>query len=315
VFVGVMVLAAIALGADLTRKAGVTGVELAISTAPPAVRAVVGLARRWRRRAITPVASLVLVAAMVAAGVGVIAGHAVTNVGVDVYLSHVAAADALADGENPYTDAVGIQRVAVRRAMTRAGGIQASVPAPWANAISTWLIADPRWLKVIFWIAVLCAVLWRVHRHRRALVVPFGLVLAVAPAWRLIVFTGCTAPLTIGLLVAVAFAWRRTGHRVRHPVGSGVGLETVHDLAGTAPAVASGPRRGAEGGHSGRDGSGDACPVRRRGLRTSRRPSRHQAALVRISTRHPEPPGLLDRLGSQGTSRWRWRPSSSCRRP
>jgi hypothetical protein len=217
VFVGVVVVAAIALGADLTRIPDATGIELAIWMGPPAAIAVVGLARHVRRRAIAPMASLVLVAAVVAAALGLMADHAGTNVGVDVYLSHVAAADALADGENPYTDAV---RYPNGSPFAEEGAVLEGYGYPpvalWAYAISTWLTGDPRWLNVTAWVVVVCAVLWRVYRHRRDLVIPFALVLAVAPAWRLVVFTGWTEPLTIGLLVAAAFAWRRTA------IGSGI---------------------------------------------------------------------------------------------
>ena len=217
VFVGVVVVASIALGTDLMGIPDVTGLELAIWMAPPVVIAAVGVARYVRRKDISPVTSLVLVAAVATAGVGVMIDHAGTNVGVDVYLSHVAAADALGDGENPYTDAV---RYPNGSPFAEEGAVLEGYGYPpvtlWAYAVSTWLTGDPRWLNVTAWVAAVCAVLWSLYRRRPDLVIPFALVLAVAPAWRLVVFTGWTEPFTISLLVAAAFAWRRTA------VGSGI---------------------------------------------------------------------------------------------
>ena len=217
VFVGVVVVALIALGTDLIRIPEVAGLELAIWMAPPVVIAVVGVARYVRRKDISPVTSLVLVAAVAAAGAGVMVDHAGTNVGVDVYLSHVAAADALADGENPYTDAV---RYPNGSPFAEEGAVLEGYSYPpvtlWAYAVSTWVTGDPRWLNVAAWVGVVCAILWRLFRQRPDRVVAFALVLAVAPAWRLVVFTGWTEPLTIALLVGAALAWRKT------TIGSGI---------------------------------------------------------------------------------------------
>jgi hypothetical protein len=217
VFVGVVAVVAIALTTQLIRIPNVTGLEVGLWLVLPAALASFGLASAVRQESIAPAAALTLIAAVIAAAAWVMVDHAGTNVGVDVYLSHVAAADALADGENPYTDAV---RYPNGSPFADEGSVLEGYGYPpvtlWAYAVSTWLTGDPRWLNVAAWVTVIGSVLWRLYRHRPDLVVPFALVLAVAPAWRLIVFTGWTEPLTIGLLVAAAFAWRRTA------IGSGI---------------------------------------------------------------------------------------------
>lgn len=217
VFLGVLVVALLAVGSDLAAIPEIDGLELAVWMVPPAAIALIGLFGLLRRGGVTQSATLLLIAGVVVAALTVMADFAGTNVGVDVYLSHVAAADALAEGENPYTDAV---RYPNGSPFAEEGAVLEGYGYPpvtlWAYAVTTWLTGDPRWLNVAAWVGVMGAVLWRVYQRRRELVVPFAVVFAVAPAWRLIVFTGWTEPLTIALLVAAAFAWRRTA------IGSGL---------------------------------------------------------------------------------------------
>lgn len=217
VFLGALVVAVVAVGSDLTGVPEITGLEFGVWRVPPAAVAVLGLFGLLRRMVAAHSAAFLLVASVVIVAGGVMAEHAGSNVGVDVYLAHVAAADALADGENPYTDAV---RYPNSSPYAPEGEVLEGYGYPpvtlWAYAVATWLTGDPRWLNVVAWVGVVVALLWHLHRERRDLVVSFALVLAVAPAWRLLVFTGWTEPLTIALLVGAAFIWRRT------PIGSGI---------------------------------------------------------------------------------------------
>lgn len=195
----------------------VTEWEFVLWLGPPLAVATFALLQSVRAGAVAPAVSVVLVASVLAAGGFVMADHGGDAVGFDVYLAHVAAASALEDGENPYSDAV---RYPDGSPTAEEGAFLEGYSYPpvalWAYALTAWLTGDPRWLNLVAWAGVMVVLLWRLYRTRPDWVVLFALVLAVSPAWRLIVFSGWTEPLTIGLLVAAACAWRRS------PVVSGI---------------------------------------------------------------------------------------------
>jgi hypothetical protein len=211
VSVGVLVVGGLGWTTDLFRIPAVTPSEMMLWLGPPLLLAVAALAARDAVQRAKVVAAVVLWVALFAAGVGVMSDHAQSEVGIDVYLAHLSAATALEEGENPYTDAV---RYPDGSPFAEPGTIVEGYGYPpvalWSYAIATWLTGDPRWLNVVVWAAVVGGVLVRVYRHHNQWVLPVALVLAVAPAWRLMVFTGWTEPLTLGLLLSAAFVWRRS---------------------------------------------------------------------------------------------------------
>lgn len=80
----------------------------------------------------------------------------VGGLGLDVNLLHVAAADALASGENPYTDAVEVPDGAPT---AEPGDTISGYPYPpitgLAYAAGEWVFSDPRFTSLICWLGVL----------------------------------------------------------------------------------------------------------------------------------------------------------------
>jgi hypothetical protein len=156
-----------------------------------------------------PLVAAALVGAVTAAGVAVMVEHGGGDIGTDVYLAHRAGAAAIADGVNPYSDAV---KYPDGSPFSPEGSVFQGYAYPpftlWAYAVTIWATGDPRWLNVIAWVGVLAFAGRSLYLRRRELMVPVLVVLAALPTWRLMVFTGWTEPLTVALLVAAAAFWR-----------------------------------------------------------------------------------------------------------
>jgi hypothetical protein len=130
--------------------------------------------------------------------------------GFDVYQSHQAAGDALADGENPYGDAV---QVANGNPFAPEGSTIVGYSYPPIVVATYGLVAtfvDPRvvstvgWLVVVGWFALLSLK----RRDRAELNLSLFLLLAIAPVWPVVWYAGWTEPLSLALLLASALMWK-----------------------------------------------------------------------------------------------------------
>lgn len=134
------------------------------------------------------------------------------NLGSDVYQAHFAAGQALAEGENPYSDAV----------MFHSGNPFApeetaviGYPYPLPSLLTygaTATLTDPRLISLLAWIGIASALAIFAHRRKehRDLTLGVLVLFAAIPGWRMSLFFGWTEPLSLGLLVgAVAGISRR----------------------------------------------------------------------------------------------------------
>ena len=132
-------------------------------------------------------------------------------VGTDVYHAHNEAGEALAEGENPYTDAVLIRNGSP---FAEPDAVIEGYPYPPVVLSSYGLASIPgdsrivsavAWLAVIGWLAV--RALKRPQRDDVGLAI-FLLVMSM-PIWPVILFVAWTEPLSIALFLGAAVAWRR----------------------------------------------------------------------------------------------------------
>lgn len=138
---------------------------------------------------------------------------------IDVLNLHVSAAEALASGENPYTEA--------RAPDTGPGALPGDevvgYPYPPLTmlpyVLSQWLLGDPRWAGVIAVAAALVLVArpWdRLRDRRSGALLAIGVAIALQPALGHVLRHGWTEPLALPLLAGVGLLWRK------HPAAAAV---------------------------------------------------------------------------------------------
>ena len=128
----------------------------------------------------------------------------------DVYFLHIEAAGAIADGQNPYTDAVQVPNGAPT---AQPGEMITGYPYPPVTAVSYslgyWAFSDPRFTSLIAWVLMLTV--FGVHavraRNDRALYVM--LIMAAIPGWPAVLRAGWTEPLSLSLIGYSYLTWRR----------------------------------------------------------------------------------------------------------
>lgn len=130
--------------------------------------------------------------------------------GVDVYLMHQAAGEALLAGHNPYGEAV---RVPNGSPFAEPGSMITGYPYPPVTAVSYGLVGgvgDSRVVSLIAW--ALVAGWLAVHAIRRDERSQFALavllIAVTAPVWPVIWFAGWIEPLSVVLLLAALLLWR-----------------------------------------------------------------------------------------------------------
>jgi hypothetical protein len=150
--------------------------------------------------------------------VGLLHLAATDGIGLDVYSLHVEAADALASGLNPYTDAVEVEN---RAPTAELGDVITGYVYPPVTAVlyslGQWTFADPRFTSLGAWILVLTLVGLTAVKEHRLQNLYLMLLLAAVPGWPLVLRAAWTEPLSLAFLAIAFFLWRR-------PVASGVGL-------------------------------------------------------------------------------------------
>jgi hypothetical protein len=232
-----VLVAASALSSGLTRIPPVGGAVFAVWLLVPVIAA-------WTvsRGRLIGAAPWLAIFAVTGVGLLVMAEHAESAVGIDVYFSHLEAADAIGENKDPYSDAVTVFDGRVGAPPDAViEGYSYPPSTMWSYAISVWLTGDPRWLNVVAWLSVL-VLIWTASSRAD----PFfrgGLLalLSLAPAWRLVVFTGWTEPLTLVLLALAAWQWRR--RPIPAGIAFGLALASKQYMILLIPLLALGWRR------------------------------------------------------------------------
>ena len=172
---------------------------------------------RWRRG--LSAAALVLTLSFTLA-VGLLHISMAEGVGLDVLFLHVQAADAIAEGHNPYTDVV---QVPNGSPTAQPGDLITGYVYPPVTAIGyaagEWLFSDPRLTSLVAWLGVLAILGISAIRSHNKTRLYLMLLLASLPGWPIVLRASWSEPLTL-LFIALAWvAWRRPGAS-----GSGLGL-------------------------------------------------------------------------------------------
>lgn len=143
---------------------------------------------------------------------------AAEGIGVDVYLLHQSAADAIGNGLNPYTDVVEVPNGAPTASPEDTiVGYPYPPVAALAYSLGQWSFGDPRYTSLACWLVVLGLIGLSAYRRRDRRQLYVLLLLASIPGWPLVLRAGWTEPLTLMFLVIAFLTWRR-------PAGSGIGL-------------------------------------------------------------------------------------------
>jgi len=190
------------------------------------------LTRRGDSRQPVMVAVTVLTVALTLL-VGIIHLSETRNVSLDVNLLHRASADAIAGGENPYSEAVETP------VGSPTAGVEETIvgyPYPPVTALSyavgEWVFSDPRFISLISWVAVLTLLGVSGIRQKRPSTLLLMLLLASMPGWPLMLRAAWTEPLTLAFLTISLVLWHRA---VGSGLALGLGLASKQYFVVTAP--------------------------------------------------------------------------------
>lgn len=143
--------------------------------------------------------------------VGALHLRAVEGLGLDVHFLHVGAANALANGENPYTDAVVVPNGAPT---AEPDDVITGYPYPPVAAVSysigEWVFSDPRYTSLAAWVVVLGLIGGSAIRTRSRETLYLMLLLATIPGWPNVLRAASTEPLSLALVTAAFLTWRRS---------------------------------------------------------------------------------------------------------
>lgn len=190
-----------------------------------------------RRLGDRPWVSVVTVVATIAFTLvlGVLHLDSTAGFSLDVNLLHTEAANAIANGENPYTDAVVVPDGSP---FAEPGDQIAGYPYPpiaaVAYALGEWTFSEPRYTSLAAWLVVLGLIGVSGIRRRRRDMVYLMLLLASVPGWPLILRAGWTEPLSLALMAGAFFTWERAG---RSGTTLGLGLASKQYFVVTAPSL------------------------------------------------------------------------------
>lgn len=170
-----------------------------------------GLGWLLLRSAVSARRSIYFLCLAITAALGAVHVVSAAGVGFDVLFFHEAAADALADGVSPYSDAVQVPNGAPDSDEFIVGYPYPPISA-LAYSASDWAFGDPRWTSLIGWLivlGVLGARSWRADGGDQ----PLGTMLIAAsiPAWPLVLTTGWTESVSVALLALTVLTWARPG--------------------------------------------------------------------------------------------------------
>lgn len=190
----------VGLISGVVRNPMASAVELVIWPAAGIAASLAVFHRPIRRRGAVDVSAVMLLAASGALLIQ-IGG---SDSGIDVYLSHQAAADAIVRGDDPYGDTVLVPNTSPYVEDEVIVGYSYPPLTLGAFAASDLLSGDSRWMTVVSLAILLGVGVSRAGAHSLLLV------FLVAPIWRYFVFSGWTEMLTLVLFVASAAFWGRS---------------------------------------------------------------------------------------------------------
>lgn len=176
------------------------------------------------------IAATTLAATLVFGFLHVIAAQ---DVGYDVLFLHKEAADAMADGENPYTGAVEVPDGAptAEPGDVITGYVYPPITA-LGYALGEWTGGDPRYVSLIAWLVTLAIVGARGVRDRDGRWLLIMILLAALPGWPLVLRAAWIEPLSLGLLAVAWLVWNRPA---ASGAASGLALATKQYFVVTAP--------------------------------------------------------------------------------
>lgn len=164
-----------------------------------------------RRKASAPFqAGLVGVAVIATVVFGIAHLRAAEGVGIDVYFLHTEAADAIASGLNPYTDAVEVRNGAptAEPGDTIEGYLYPPATAV-AYSLGYWAFSDPRATSLIGWAALLAVLGSMALRSRSTPGLLAMLLMAALPGWPLVLRAAWTEPFTLALIALAYVGWKK----------------------------------------------------------------------------------------------------------
>ena len=185
-----------------------------------------------RRAHFAAIVGLTLLLTMV---VGVLHLNNTRDWGVDVFWLHRGAAEAIADGENPYSDAV---QVANGAPTSSPGDMIVGYPYPpvtaLAYSVGEWTTGDARYTSLAAWVGFLGVVGYVGFRRRSRDHLYVMLLLASIPGWSLVLRAGWTEPFSLLLLVVAFVTWRLPS---QSGAFLGLGLASKQYFAATLPVL------------------------------------------------------------------------------
>ena len=153
----------------------------------------------------------VALAAVVITTVAMTVGEWRSDLGLDVYWMHREAGEALAAGENPYTDAVTVSNGSP---FAPEGAVIEGYPYP-PVVVGTYAATaggmDPRLVSGVAWLAVLIWLGNRAIRRGRQGGTDYAMFMLLAglAVWPVVWFASWTEPLSVALFLLTALWWRR----------------------------------------------------------------------------------------------------------
>lgn len=186
--------------------------------------------KRWTVRKSAVISIVTLVITLIV-GVGHI--QQASGVGLDVLLLHTEAADALAQGADPYGEAV-----TVFNGAPNAGPDDVIVGYPYppvtlfAYSLGEWSLDDPRYTSLVAWLAFLALLAWHGTKSRSRTAIYAVLLLAAMPGWPLVLRAAWTEPLSLLFLAIAYLFWRRP---LRSGTFLGLALASKQYFASLAP--------------------------------------------------------------------------------
>lgn len=155
------------------------------------------------------IATFVMLVALLATSYAFIVGIAETNL--DVFVLHRSAAEALADGENPYIVAKALDSRPGAPDGALIEGYAYPPSAMVAYSVSQWTTGDPRWAGVVAIgiVVLLIASPWAEWTGPVARVkLSLALLFVTAPGFGIIAFFSWTEPLSLPFLLVASRFWR-----------------------------------------------------------------------------------------------------------
>ena len=178
---------------------------------PGAVWCLLALATFVTRRRANDVMrwGLVVLAVALTLAVGALHLRAAHGVGFDVLVFHIEAAQALAEGQNPWTDAVTVPDGSLN---AEPGDVIVGYVYPPVTAIAYsvgyWVFSDPRVTSLLAWTGYLLVLGALAIRRRSTPGLLTMLLFAALPGWPLVLRAAWSEPLSLVLLAGAYAMWR-----------------------------------------------------------------------------------------------------------